>query len=199
MKNIVFIIFALLVPIASYAQPTTMTPEMVQASSPPAAASQNKVAVVQVASPSEPTTSATIGTWLGDLIAAMAAIFGPVIATFLTKWVIAVAKKAGVEASQAMADRLDQIITNGLHIGASEAQRDLTGKLNVEVKNKIIATAVAYAQTNGSKLIAGMANPATTEELQARAAKVLSAIGPDAVLAMAPPVKIEPAKEGIKA
>jgi hypothetical protein len=138
--------------------------------------------VVQV---QPPAADFSIGTWIADLLGTLVAVFGSVIATFLTKWVMALAKKAGVEASQAMSDRLDAIIENGLHAGALETGKQLTGKLNVEVKDKVIADAVTYAQTNASNLIAGMANPATKEELQARAAKVLSNIGPEKVLTTA--------------
>ena len=148
-----------------------------------------KVALVQA--PSESTTSFSIGTWIADLLGGLVALFGSVIATFITKWVIAVAKKAGVDATQAMSDRLDQIIENGLHAGAINLGHDLTGKLNVEAKNAVIANAVTYAQAHGAdtiKSISGLDinDPKTVEALQARAAKALHAIGPDAVLAPTP-------------
>ena len=139
----------------------------------------------------DPVTSFSIGTWIADLLGGLTAIFGSVIATFITKWVIAVAKKAGVDATQAMSDRLDQIIENGLHAGAINLGHDLTGKLNVQVKNDVIASSVTYAQTHGAdtiKSISGLDinDPKTVEALQARAAKALSTIGPDAVLAAEP-------------
>lgn len=145
-----------------------------------------QVAAVQVTAPTEPTTSVSLGTWIGDLLGVLASIFITAIGSFAVQWFRYFAKKAGVDLSQATSDRLDQIITNGLHYGASEAQHELAGKMNVEVKNRIIADAVSYAQANGPKLIASMANPATVQELQARAAKVLSTIGPDAINAPAP-------------
>jgi hypothetical protein len=152
-------------------------------------ADTGKVAVIQA--PSEPTTSFSIGTWIADLLGGLVALFGSVIATFITKWVIAVAKKAGVDATQAMSDRLDQIIENGLHAGAINLGHDLTGKLNVQVKDAVIASAVTYAQNHGAdtiKSISGLNinDPKTVEALQARAAKALSTIGPDAVLAATP-------------
>lgn len=148
-----------------------------------------KVAIVMAPAPAaEATTSFSIGTWIADLLGGLMAIFGSVIATFLTKWVMAVAKKAGVDATQAMSDRLDQIIENGLHAGATDLGRDLKGKLNVETKNQVIANAVTYAQDHGAETVKSISgldinDPKTVEALQARAAKVLSTIGPETVLA----------------
>jgi hypothetical protein len=150
--------------------------------------------VVQVAPPA---ADFSIGTWIADLLGALVAMFGSVIATFLTRWVMAVAKKAGVEATQAMSDRLDSIIENGLHVGALQASRDLTGKLDVKIKDEVIARAVTYAQDHGADTIKGISgldvnDPKTVQALQARAAKALSAVGPDAVLApTAAPVAAE--------
>jgi hypothetical protein len=145
-----------------------------------------KVAIVMApaVAPAEPTASFSIGTWIADLLGALVAVFGTAIGTFVTKWVMAVAKKAGIDATQAMSDRLDQIITNGLHSGAAQLGHDITGKLNVQVKNQVIADAVTYAQTQASDMIKGsVSDPKTVQALQARAAKVLSEIGPDAVTA----------------
>jgi ATP-dependent DNA ligase len=155
-----------------------------------------KVAIVmaQAVPPTEPTTSFSIGTWIADLLGSLVAIFGTVIGTFVTKWVMAVAKKAGLDATQAMSDKLNSIITNGLHDGAAKLGQDITGKMNVQVKNQVIAQAVTYAQSHAVDTIkdlggGDMNDPKVVEALQARAAAALSTIGPDAVLAprAAPP------------
>jgi hypothetical protein len=149
-----------------------------------------KVAIIQappVTVTAAPAADFSIGTWIADLLGSLVAIFGSVIATFLTKWVMAVAKKAGIEASQAMSDKLDQIINNGLHNGAVNLQHDLNGKLNVQVKNDVIAQAVTYTQAHGAETIKDVSgldtnDPKVVEALQARAAKLLSNIGPDVVI-----------------
>jgi hypothetical protein len=143
---------------------------------------------VVVAPPAEPATSVSLGSWIADLLGSLVAVFGSVIATFLTKWVMAVAKTAGVNATQAMSDRLNDIIARGLHDGALRLGQDITGKLNVQVKSQIVAQAVAYAQTHGADTVKNLVgvdihDPIVIEALQARAATVLSGIGPDAVLA----------------
>lgn len=133
-------------------------------------------------------TSVSLGSWIADLLGSLVAVFGSVIATFLTKWVMAVAKTAGVNATQAMSDRLNDIIARGLHDGALRLGQDITGRLNVQVKSQIVAQAVAYAQAHGADTVKNLVgvdihDPMVIQALQARAATVLSGIGPDAVLA----------------
>ena len=155
---------------------------------------------VVVAPPAEPATSVSLGSWIADLLGSLVAVFGSVIATFLTKWVMAVAKTAGVNATQAMSDRLNDIIARGLHDGALRLGQDITGKLNVQVKSQIVAQAVAYAQAHGADTVKNLVgvdihDPMVIQALQARAATVLSGIGPDAVLASknAPAASVAPA------
>lgn len=147
-----------------------------------------QAAPVVVAPPLEPATSVSLGSWIADLLGSLVAVFGSVIATFLTKWVMAVAKTAGVSATQAMSDRLNDIIARGLHDGALRLGHDITGRLNVQVKSEIVAQAVAYAQAHGADTVKNLVgvdihDPMVIQALQARAAAVLSGIGPDAVLA----------------
>ena len=159
-----------------------------------------QAAPVVVAPPVEPATSVSLGSWIADLLGSLVAVFGSVIATFLTKWVMAVAKTAGVNATQAMSDRLNDIIARGLHDGALRLGQDITGRLNVQVKSQIVAQAVAYAQAHGADTVKNLVgvdihDPMVIQALQARAAAVLSGIGPDAVLASknAPAASVAPA------
>lgn len=150
----------------------------------------HKVAIIQappLAGAPADTTSFSLGTWIANLLGGLVAIFGSVIATFITKWVMAIAKKAGVQATQAVSDRLDEIVKNGLHAGALEAQKSLTGKMNVTTKNEVVARAVQYAQAHGAdtiKQLSGLdvGDPKTVTALQARAAKALEQVGPEAIL-----------------
>ena len=143
------------------------------------------VASTPVPAPLDAATSVSIGSWLSDLLQGLVGIFGSVISVFLTKWVMAVAKKAGVDATQAMSDKLDAIITRGLHDAALRAGQDLTGKLNVQIRNQVVAQAVTYAQAHGAETVKDLVgvninDPKVVQALQARAATALSAIGPDA-------------------
>ena len=115
-------------------------------------------------------------TWLG-------AVFIPVIGGFLTKLIMTMIQKAGIQASQALSDKIDATIENGLHSGEDAVNHDLTaGNLTVDVKNQTIQKAVAYAQDHGAddiKALTGLDpnDPKVIASLQARATKVLSNIG----------------------
>lgn len=185
-----FLVFVSLAPAAAQFRDANTAPNVHAVSPIPGvfpADSGSNVIVVPAAPAPETSTSFSVGTWIADLLGGLVAVFGSVIATFLTKWVMAIAKKAGIEATQAMSDRLDGIIENGLHIGALEAKKDLTGKLNVATKNDVVTRAVMYAQDHGAdtiKQISGLdvGDPKVIAALQARAAKALANIGPEAVL-----------------
>lgn len=149
--------------------------------------SQGHVAIVGVPQAPPPDTSFSLGSWIANLLGSLAAIFGSVIAAFVVQWVRAVAARAGVQLSQDESDKLDAIIENGVHAGASKIGADLTGKLTVDVKNQVAIEAVKYAQGHGAETLKALsgfdpADPKAVEALQARAAKLLNTIGPDAVL-----------------
>jgi hypothetical protein len=168
---------------------TTNVPGIIPAAAPPAV-TQNTISTT---GPVDSSTTISVGTLAGQVLAWLSAVFVPVIGIFLTRLLMAMAQKAGVQASQAMSDRLDQIIENGLHSGANTAQADLTGRLNVNVKNDVIKNAVQYAQTHAGDTIKSLTgadptDPKVIETLQARATKVLAGIGPDAPVQSAVPV-----------
>jgi hypothetical protein len=152
-----------------------------------------RVAIVAV--PPVPDASVSVGTLGGQLLGWIAAVFGTPIAMFLVAWVRAIAKKAGVEVSAAMGEKLDGIIENGIHAAAAKAQADLSGKMTVEIKNQVLAGAVAYAQTHGADTIKDLANNNSSlgwlkqfdpnsdevkQALAARAARALNEIAPPA-------------------
>jgi len=143
--------------------------------------------VVPATQPAPLDTSFSLGSGIADLLGGLAALFGSAIAAFVVQWVRAIAARAGIKVSQDMSDKLDAIIENGVHAGAAKLGADLTGKLNVDVKSAVAAEAVKYAQAHGAETIKGLtgvdpSDPKVVEALQARAAKALNTIGPDAVL-----------------
>jgi hypothetical protein len=196
------IAFALLSGFVSGAAAQAPTPA--PAAAPAATASPVPVLTPRIAEPvtqntistTGPVTSSTTisaGTLAGQVLMWISVVAVPVISKFIVAWLIALAKKAGVETSQVMSERLDQMIENGLHSGASTAQADLTGKLNIDVKNDVIRSAVQYAQTHAVDTIKNLTgadptDPKVIETLQARATKVLASIGPNAPAQAAAPV-----------
>lgn len=148
-----------------------------------------KVAIV-VAPPNPAEASISFGTLGGQLLTWAALLFGGVIATFVVKWVQALAKKAGVDVSQAQSDKLNAMLENSIHLAAQKAETKLDGTMTVEVKNKVVADAVQYAKEHGADTIKDLAgvdpnDPKIQEALKARAAKALATVSPDAVLAPA--------------
>ena len=197
MRKIILAAFLILAPVAAFAQfPAAGTaPAATGTGGGAAGATPTQGMYPQVGAPMPivvdqrppADTSFSIGTGIADLLGTLAAIFGSVIGGFAVKWIKAVAARAGVQVSQDMSDKLDAIIENGVHAGAAKLGQDLTGKLSVTVKNEVAAEAVKYAQAHGVETIKSLTgvdpnDPKVVEALQARAAKALNTIGPDAVL-----------------
>jgi hypothetical protein len=138
-----------------------------------------KVAIVQ-APPVvvEPKATVAFGDYAGAFLEWFAAALGPVLAGLLANWLLALAKKAGIETTDAQRAKLQEIIENGISLGAHRTQADLSGKLNYDVKNQIVANAVTYAQAHGADTLKSLGldptSPAAIEAIQARATKVLA-------------------------
>lgn len=79
--------------------------------------------------------------------------FGAPISIALSYWMVKLAKKAGVEATEAMRARWQAIILNGLNLGAAEAAKKLegTGAGTIEIKNEAAVIAVKYVQEHGAE------------------------------------------------
>lgn len=143
------------------------------------------------------TTVVSIGTLSGELLNWLALVFGAPVASFLVLWLRALAKKVGVDVSQAMSDKLQDIFKRGLQIEAAKVGADLDGKLDVSVQNKLLAGAVEYAKAHGADTIKDLASgnstlgflksfdpndPKVQEALAARATAALNEITPEAVI-----------------
>jgi hypothetical protein len=128
--------------------------------------------------PAPPKAVIDTGGIAGEIIQWVIATFGTVIAGYVVLLVKRLAAKAGVQLSQQASDRLDQIVLNGLHAGANEAQRDLRGKGQVEVKNDTLASMVTYAQAHGADTLKVLGvdpnDPATVAALRARAERLIA-------------------------
>jgi hypothetical protein len=153
---------------------------------------QGRVAIVGVPQAPPTDTSVSFGSLGAQLLAWLGAIFIPVIGAFATKALMAIEKKAGIEASKAASDHLDDTIENGLHAGLGVIDARLAGTMNVDVKNKAIADAVSYAQDHGAETIKSLTgldpnDPKVIETLQARATKAMNNVVSEATAPAAPP------------
>lgn len=115
-----------------------------------------------------------VGSLAGEVLQWVVAAFGTVISGFIAAWLVKVAKKLGVDVTDQQRSRLQEIIDNGLSLAAHKAGTDLNGKIPVDVRSKIIADAVKYAQEHGADTIKSLGGdpkaPGVTEALTARAA-----------------------------
>lgn len=180
--------------------PASPPPAVVAPAPPPATApvTQNTVTTT---GPVTSQTSISIGTLAGQVLTWAAAAFGSVAATVFTAWGVRLFKLAGVQMSDAARARLQDIIVNGLNVGAAQATKDLTGKGQVEIKNETVAAAVAYAQAHGKDAIKQLGlDPQSGAAVEAIKARIETAIADPTVPtpAVLDPSKVAPAPEPTK-
>lgn len=179
------LIAALAVAIPAFAQPTTLPPEVVfaqptavPAALPPVVAApavtQNTIATTgNVAS----TTTISVGTLAGQILNWIMVAFGPVIGSIVVWILVRVLQKLGIDATDALRERLQAIVVNGLNAGAKSATEQLQGKGQIEIKNAVVASAVAYTQEHGAETIKALGlDPQSGPAVAAIKARIETAI-----------------------
>lgn len=137
-------------------------------------ATQNTVTTT---GPVSSNTTISVGTLGGQVLTWLAAAFGSVLASVFTAWGIRLFKLAGVQISDAARARLQEIILNGLNAGAKQVSQDLDGKAPVQVKNAVVAQAIAYTQAHGAESIKALGlDPQSGEAVEAIKARIETAI-----------------------
>lgn len=132
---------------------------------------------VTTTGPVSSNTTISVGTLGGQVLTWLAAAFGSVLASVFTAWGIRLFKLAGVQISDAARARLQEIILNGLNAGAKQVSQDLDGKAPVQVKNAVVAQAIAYTQAHGAESIKALGlDPQSGEAVEAIKARIETAI-----------------------
>jgi hypothetical protein len=127
-------------------------------------------------------TTISIGTLAGQVLTWAAAAFGSVAATVFTAWGVRLFKLAGVQMSDAARARLQDIIVNGLNVGAAAATQNLAGKDKIQIKNETVAQAIAYTQAHGADAIKQLGlDPNSGAAIEAIKARIETAIADPAV------------------
>jgi hypothetical protein len=120
-------------------------------------------------------TTVSGGSLIGEVILWASLLLGAPLAGLAVALILKLLRKFGVEVSDADRARLKEFVENGV---ALAAQRALSGKLQVEVKNEIAAQALAYVQEHGADTLKKLGydenDPKAIEALQARIAKLLA-------------------------
>ena len=141
-------------------------------SAPPA--TQNTITTT---APVSSNTTISVGTLAGQVLTWAATAFGSLLATVFAAWGVRMFKLAGVKMTDAMRDRLQEIILNGLNAAAKQETQTLAGKDQITIKNAVVAHAVAYTQDHGADTIKALGlDPQSGEAVEAIKARIETAI-----------------------
>jgi hypothetical protein len=146
--------------------------------------STNTVPGTTVSTTGPVTSSTTIetGTLAGQVLLWLTSAFGTVLGTVAVGWIVRLFKLAGINATDAMRARLQQIVVNGLNAGAAAVAGGLVGKGSVAVKQPIVAVAVRYVQEHGAEELKALGvDPASDKAIEAIKARIETAIADPAV------------------
>lgn len=120
-----------------------------------------------------------VGTYAGQAVAWVVAVFGSAIAAFLIRLIYKAAQLVGIKLTQQQLERLDDFIVHGLHAGADMAQKKLAAdpNLRISVKDESLAGMVNYVKDHGPATLkalgVNLTDPSVEEALRARAEKLI--------------------------
>lgn len=134
-----------------------------------------------------------VGLFGSQLIAWLFTAFGGTIAAAVVAWLIQLARKMGVQMTETLRKRFEDIVLTGLSIGAAKAEEQLKGgETKIEIKNQAAAAAIEYVQKNGIKTAAKLGlDVNSAEAVEIIKAKIEKMVNDPAV---ATPASISPPK-----
>jgi len=183
----IFLALFLVLPLTALAQTPPPAPAVEQQVA-PVAATQNTITTT---GPVSSKTTIDVGTYAGQALMWIAAVFSPIIGTVLTKWLLQLAANAGVQGTELLRSKLQDMIVNGLNAGAQAAADKLKDKDQIEVKNAVVAWTVQYVQAHGADTLKQLGlDPTSPQAIEAIRARIETAINDPA--ASTPPV-LDPA------
>lgn len=122
--------------------------------------------------------SISVGTLASDVLTWVVAVFGVPIGTLLTAWLYRLFAKAGIDMTDAMRARLQEIVINGINFGAKIAEAEMAGKGQIAIKNAAVAHAISYVQEQGAAELkkVGVDDPYSGTAVHAIRARIETAI-----------------------
>jgi len=120
-----------------------------------------------------------VGPILKEVIKWVVAAFGTAFSAVATAATYKLFTYFGLQTTAAQRDQLQAIIVNGLNDAAAKAEVAIAAnpKLDVDVKQKIIADAVAYAQAHAAETIRALGlDPQSGDAIDAIKARIATAI-----------------------
>jgi hypothetical protein len=149
-------------------------PGGVRVVAPAPAATQNTVTTT---GPVSSETTISVGSLAGEVLQWLAAAFGVPIGGLLTAWLYRLFKLAGVQVSDGLRSKLQEIIVNGLNAGAKVEAANMQGKDQIAIKNAVVQQAVVYAQAHGADTIKALGlDPQSGAAVEAIKARIETAI-----------------------
>jgi hypothetical protein len=131
-------------------------------------------------------TTISVGTLAGQVLEWVLAAFGVPIGSLITAWLFRAFRQAGINLTDSIRARLQQIVLNGMHLGALEAQKQLQGRGQVDIRNAAVAATIAYVRVHGTDELKALGiNPNSnvlTEVVKAR----IAALAADPTVATPP-------------
>jgi hypothetical protein len=132
---------------------------------------------VTTTGPVKSETTISIGTLAGSILNWIMVAFGPVIGSMVVWILVRVLKKLGIDATDALRYRLQEIVVNGLNAGAKSATESLQGRDQITIKNAVVQQAIAYTQVHGAETIKALGlDPQSGKTVEAIKARIETAI-----------------------
>lgn len=156
-----------------------------------ATATQNTITTT---APVSSETTISVGTLAGQILNWIAVAFAGPIGGMVVWILVRVLKKLGIDATDALRARLQEMVVNGLNVSAKTAQAEMAGRGKVVIKNQAVAATVEYVQAHGAETIKALGlDPQSGEAVEAIKARIETAIADPmtptpAILSPSPPV-----------
>jgi hypothetical protein len=134
---------------------------------------------VQTSAPVTSTTVVKGGNLAAEILQWVQVAFGTTIGAAILWAFVRGLAYMGIKITSEQKDQLQAIIINGLNAAAAKAQTDLRSnqRLDMSVKSKIVADAVAYTQAHGEETIKALGlEPNSGEAIEAIRARIETAL-----------------------
>lgn len=148
------------------AQPVAVLAQMSPA---PAAPTQTTTTVESSGVPVKTTVS--VGTLGSQVLDWVLVTFGSTIGLAATAVLMRWLKLLGIQASDAMRDKLQQMVVNGMNLAGAWAEENMKDRGKVEIKNEIEKRTIAYMQAHGADTFKKLGGDVMTD----RAVEVIKA------------------------
>lgn len=127
-------------------------------------------------------TFVNVGALSADVLNWVVSVSVPVIGIVATGWITRLFQQVGVNMTDASRARLQEIVVNGINLGAAKATDALKNAPPVDVKNAAVAHAIGYVQTHGADTLKALGfDPHDSKTTDAIEARILSAIANPAI------------------